>query len=589
MSQADRIPPEVPDMPRRGYSYIRISSKKQEKGKGQKRQNEYAPKLCEREGWVLDQKVIVEIGSAYRGHNADVGKLAGFLERVQAGEIPVGSVLIIENLDRLSREEEDEAYDLFRAIIRSGIWIATGTPERIYNRETCKGIMGMLEPLLILQRAHEESAMKSKRSRDNWRLNKKAAREHGKPLSKSCPAWLQLVDAVYDPQGRLLSGRYEFKPGAKDTLLQICQWCLDGLGEQRTAERLSAEPGLYPPLGPSGKWSRTTVGELLCDVRLYGAHQPMTFAEVDRARTKGKRMAKVPDGEPIPGYYPEVLPKEEWDRLQFARKSRAGCAGRPGAEEANLFTGLLFRAVTRQRLQRKPTYSGPNVYHYLREEEPAIDPGRIEYQSIEDAILDALEDLDEFHLLPGQGQADPRQTRIGELLKRLPLMNDRIADLNEQIEDETTEREGARALGAVLARVAANREELLRELKALQEEVAAGGSEELRTVQGLIALHRDLPPGSPKRAACRLRLKSHLRSLVEAIWLHAVPIRKGSRLVHVQINLRAGGRRYLKVLQSKTVGQFEGENLRDVDLAQLGPSDDPAGKAPRKACPLLAG
>jgi hypothetical protein len=118
-------------------------------------------------------------------------------------------------------------------------------------------------------------------------------------------------------------------------------------------------------------------------------------------------------------------------------------------------------------------------------------------------------------------------------------------------------------------------------LKTLQEKVASSEGEELATVQGLIAVHRDLAPGTPERPACRLRLKSHIRSLVKAIWLHAVPIRKGSRVVHVQINLRAGGRRYLQVLQSKTVAEFVVENLRDVDLACLTAPDVPGGQAPR--------
>jgi hypothetical protein len=283
-----------------------------------------------------------------------------------------------------------------------------------------------------------------------------------------------------------------------------------------------------------------------------------------------------------------VLKQEEWQRLQFSRKSRAGCSGRPGKDEANLFTGLLRRAGTKASLQRKPTYSGPNVYFYLREAEPAIDPGRIEYQSIEDAILAALADLEAFDLTPGEGQKDQRRSRIAELLKQMPLLNDRIRVIQEQLADLTTEPAGAAALSAVLVKLSSTREDATRELKALQEEVAAGSSEDLATVQGLIGLHRDLPPG-PERAACRLKIKSHVRNLVEAIWLHAVAIRKGSRVVHVQINLRAGGRRYLQVLQSKTIEHFEAPDLSGIDLAELALLAEPAGKAPSKACLLHAG
>jgi DNA invertase Pin-like site-specific DNA recombinase len=572
-------------MPRRAYSYIRISSKRQEKGAGKGRQNEYAPALCKREGWALDKKVILDVCSAYRGSNADVGNLARFLEMVEEGEIPSGSVLIIESLDRLSRDEVDEAYDLFRKLIRAGIWIATRTPERIYSRETSKNFLDLLEPLFIFLQAHEESQTKSFRSRKNWEGKKRDARESGKPLSSACPAWL-----------RLRGGAYQFRPGAERVLRQICRWALDGLGEQRITERLNADPqrylpfGWHPPLVPT--WSRTTVGQLLADPRLYGAHQPVTFVEVPRSKSRGTRMARRPDGEPIEGYYPAVLSKEEWQRLQLERRSRAGCSGRPGAEEANLFTGRLWRAGTRRTLQLKPTYSGGNVYHYLREAEPALDPGRIDYPSLEDALLDMLADMDAFDLRPGDGRGDPRRRRIDELLKRLPLVNDRVRVIEEQLADVTTEGEGdgAAALSALLARLAGNRADMLRELKQLQEEVAAGGSEDLATAQGLIEVYRDLRPGDPKRPACRLRLKAIIRALVERVWLHAEPIRKGSRVVHVQVNLRAGGRRYLQVLQSKTIDLFEAPDLSGLDFAELAPPPAAAaGKARRKASLPAAG
>jgi DNA invertase Pin-like site-specific DNA recombinase len=272
-------------MPRRAYSYIRISSKKQEKGDGQRRQREYAPALCEREGWALDKNTILDVCSAYRGSNADVGNLARFLEMVKEGQIPRGSVLIIESLDRLSREEVDEAYDLFRGLIKAGIWIATRTPERIYSREASKNFLDLLEPLFIFLRAHEESQTKSFRSRKNWQEKKEQARETRKALSSSCPAWLQLVE-----------GRYEFKPGAKETLQAICQWSLDGLGEQRITERLNANPAQYPPLTLGGRWSRSSIRQLLGNPRLFGAHQPVTFVEVARSKSKGSRMARQHDG-----------------------------------------------------------------------------------------------------------------------------------------------------------------------------------------------------------------------------------------------------------------------------------------------------
>src|SRR5262245_6006274 len=112
MSEADEVNPAVSvAMPRRAYRYIRISSKRQERGDGIRRQEEYAPQLCAAKGWLLDDALVLrDIGSAFRGGNADVGMLAQFLEAVKGGLVSRGSVLIIESLDRLSRDDVDDVY-----------------------------------------------------------------------------------------------------------------------------------------------------------------------------------------------------------------------------------------------------------------------------------------------------------------------------------------------------------------------------------------------------------------------------------------------------------------------------------------------
>ena len=74
--------------------------------------------------------------SAFRGANAKVGALAEFLEVIRIGRVLRGSVIIIESIDRLSRNEVGEALQLFISILNSGVSIVTREPRRTYSQDS---------------------------------------------------------------------------------------------------------------------------------------------------------------------------------------------------------------------------------------------------------------------------------------------------------------------------------------------------------------------------------------------------------------------------------------------------------------------
>jgi len=73
----------------RAFSYIRFSSRKQQKGESFRRQSEAADEVCRENGGVLDETLTLSDlgGSAFRGANAKVGALAEFLEAIRIGRI----------------------------------------------------------------------------------------------------------------------------------------------------------------------------------------------------------------------------------------------------------------------------------------------------------------------------------------------------------------------------------------------------------------------------------------------------------------------------------------------------------------------
>ena len=113
--------------------------------------------------------------SAFRGRNAKVGALAGFLKAVETGQVKPGSALIIESLDRLSRDEVGEALELFLGLLRRKIAIVTLVPEEIFDRGSINNPVQLIVAIVIMSRAYEESAIKSERVGQAWKEKKQRA------------------------------------------------------------------------------------------------------------------------------------------------------------------------------------------------------------------------------------------------------------------------------------------------------------------------------------------------------------------------------------------------------------------------------
>ena len=306
------------------FSYVRFSSLKQQKGESFDRQSDFAAGVCKEHGWTLDESLTLhDLGvSAFRGKNAKVGALGLFLEVVKAGRVPEGSILIIESIDRLSRNKIGEALQLFTSILNSGVRIFTREPQRLYTPDSINDFATLIEPLIYMSRAHEESATKSFRLKDSWTRRRKRAEESGKPMTSNCPRWVEVVD-----------GRFQLIAERAEIVKAIFKMSREGLGANRILKQLVADPVKYPAFGDSGAWRDSYVTQILQNRAAFGEFQPCVRSE------DGK---PVEDGEAIPNYYPAVVTETEWYVVQSAMKSRFRHYGRPGKDETNLFTGIVF-------------------------------------------------------------------------------------------------------------------------------------------------------------------------------------------------------------------------------------------------------
>src|SRR5215468_2983312 len=162
------------------YSYIRFSTRERAKGDSLRRQCEAAQRWCERNKVRLDEALTFrDLGkSAYLGDhrkNPDRFALAAFLKLVQDGRVPRGSYLIIESLDRLTREHVRAGLTLLLGLIEAGVRVVQLSPsELVYDERSDE--MGLMLAIVELSRGHRESKRKSDLVGPAWRAKKEAAR-----------------------------------------------------------------------------------------------------------------------------------------------------------------------------------------------------------------------------------------------------------------------------------------------------------------------------------------------------------------------------------------------------------------------------
>jgi hypothetical protein len=161
-----------------------------------------AAKYAAERGLTLDTELnLRDLGvSAYRQSNAKKGALGEFLRAVADGYVARGSYLLIENMDRLTRDEIVGATGLFLQLIGDGIVVVTLTNNEVFSQERFDRQPWAMHLIVAeLTRANQESARKSQLVGDAKRRKKQQLIDHGlngKPYTRQTPAWIRWDDAA---------------------------------------------------------------------------------------------------------------------------------------------------------------------------------------------------------------------------------------------------------------------------------------------------------------------------------------------------------------------------------------------------------
>ena len=306
---------------RTAFSYLRVSSGKQaaEARSGLDRQADQFLPFCQRHGLLASVDPLVDAGiSAYRGRNRRQGALGQFLDAARDGLIPAGSVLVVEDLDRFSREAPSYAEAQLGELFLLGLALGIVRDDQVIDRSTYDADIGVRLQLLVRRDAAHDYSRK---------LSERVSAAHEGIRARERQG--EIVNAHWKPQWLDYDAAAgAFTPNDRWPIYRrILDLCLDGFGQTRVAAMVNGE-GHRNAHG--NLWSGASVAQVWRDRRLIG----------ERAYGRGR----VSEVEILPGYFPAMITTAEWQRLQECvaqRRNNTGQVGR-GEQRHNILQGLCF-------------------------------------------------------------------------------------------------------------------------------------------------------------------------------------------------------------------------------------------------------
>lgn len=341
----------MPSRPK-AYSYVRFSTPEQAKGDSRRRQYKAAIEYADKHNLELVKDsdfAFLDAGvSAYRGSNVNrvTSSLGRFYDYVKEGKIVPGSYLLVESLDRLSREQVTEALPRFLDLLNNGIIVVTFGDGTVYKSSSDP--MQLVISIFHMARAHSESSWKGSRVSEAWQQKQAMARSEGVPLGAACPQWLSFDSGAY----RVITER-------ANVVKRVFELTIQGYGQRAIVKLFNSEG--VPVFGTekrnkSGLWGSSSIAKILANRSVLGEYQPNIWSE-------GRRRIS---GEPIKGFYPAVIDDELYYAALDGRKSRNVSKVTKTTSNFNIWAKIALCAYCKSPMHLVNKGKPPKGQKYLR-------------------------------------------------------------------------------------------------------------------------------------------------------------------------------------------------------------------------------
>lgn len=333
----------------RVISYRRYSSIRQGRGHSLARQTKAAEEWCREKGWVLDTSLRPDLGvSAFSGRNLDPeSALGGLMEALKVGDIEPGTYLLVEALDRLSRQDLLESVPLLMRLVKAGLIVVTLTDKKEWSRENLKKMEDFMYSVMLFSRAHEESSQKGKRVRERFEAGRSllSRREFG-----SAPGWLQRESKEHP--WIVIEERAE-------AVRKVFELSAQGYGTKAIAQIANSENWPIPTRDTLSKppiWHATMAGRLLRMREVTGEREYRYTSH--EAKQRAKHWKGEASGIVVPDYYPRIVSDELWHRARASIDRRMTKPRRRDEHYMNIWSGLLRCGYCGASIQRKTETRG---------------------------------------------------------------------------------------------------------------------------------------------------------------------------------------------------------------------------------------
>jgi len=395
-------------------------------------------KWCKNRGLVLDESLRMsdEGLSAYDGKNIAVGALRDFFSKIRNKDIRPGSYLLVESLDRISRENAYVAVGLFSELVNAGIRIVTLQDNVEYNSDTIQDVRQLFYSFFVMSNANEESKKKSIRIREAWKHKKDNADKI--PVTSQCPSWIRMKN------GKFIVIEKRAKWARQIINMSKCGMSIISIQRNLNRRRIKTISG------KSLKWARSIIYYIINNGTVIGEYRP-------NYSMGGKRIS---ENRTIHNYYPAIVSKNDYEKSLSMYKGRR----RTFIHRVNRISNLFQQLV---KYGPAGNYEGDNfrivntriknahllrLYNYR-----IIGLFSIPYEAFEKIILEFLRGLNynEIMMPPGIDKANDDILKIetnisdmitfinkiekrnhnGEKIKRLSILLGEKRKLEELLQD----------------------------------------------------------------------------------------------------------------------------------------------------------
>ena len=436
-------------MPQTAIIYIRVSSAEQKDGLGLERQKTKAFEFATEHSWYVEKVISDEGKSAFHGANMLEGAALHQFEVEARQGLHKGKVLVVEHINRLSRQGAKQAAQLIWSLNGFGVDVATfSTSDRhIYRAGDGGDMIDIFKVVILADQAHQESKVKSGYTKATWekRFAAMADGTQTKPIPHT-PTWIDRID------GKLV-------------LNEIYDLYINGVGIHRIVTILNdrGEAGWSTAVNRSKNgWFYSYVWRLLTKRAVLGEY----------VTGDGKTIAA--------DFYPQAITAEKFNRAQVALSMRKSNRKVPATRNNSLLTKLVYcsecggGAHYEETGHRDQTYKRKNgeIAHYRRQRYRRLrcdrarrkhncdNPTILKYDVIEKTVLDEL--LSRLVDRPQEDRAVKElRASAAELARQIAVKQQQQSNLLDALGDSASK--------AVMARLAA----LEAETEAQQNELEA--------------------------------------------------------------------------------------------------------------------